>query len=58
MAADAYDAFMGRYSVRLAVQVADLAGATGGQRVIDVGCGTGARPFVIPARAWAVRGTA
>ncbi len=42
MAADAYDAFMGRYSVFLAPQMADLAGIAAGQRVIDVGCGTGA----------------
>ena len=40
--ADAYDRFMGRYSVPLAPQLADLAGVTAGQRVIDVGCGPGA----------------
>jgi ubiquinone/menaquinone biosynthesis C-methylase UbiE len=40
--ADAYDRFMGRYSVQLAPQMADLAGVTGGQRALDVGCGTGA----------------
>jgi ubiquinone/menaquinone biosynthesis C-methylase UbiE len=42
--ADAYDRFMGRYSVPLAVAFADFAGiepgATG--RVLDVGCGPGA----------------
>ena len=40
--ADAYDRFMGRYSVLLAAQLADLAGVRGGQRVLDVGCGPGA----------------
>jgi SAM-dependent methyltransferase len=40
--ADAYDRFMGRYSVLLSSQLADLAGVRAGQRVIDVGCGPGA----------------
>jgi SAM-dependent methyltransferase len=40
--AAAYDAFMGRYSVLLAPQLADLAGVAAGQRALDVGCGTGA----------------
>jgi SAM-dependent methyltransferase len=38
---DAYDRFMGRYSLRLAPAFADFAGVTAGQRVADVGCGTG-----------------
>lgn len=42
VAADAYDRFMGRYSVRLAPQMADLAGLQTGQRALDVGCGPGA----------------
>jgi SAM-dependent methyltransferase len=40
VAGDAYDDFMGRYSVHLAPLFADFAGVTGG-RVLDVGAGTG-----------------
>jgi len=40
--ADAYDRFMGRYSVPLAPQLAGFAMITVGQRVLDVGCGPGA----------------
>jgi ubiquinone/menaquinone biosynthesis C-methylase UbiE len=42
VAADSYDRFMGRYSVHLSAQMADLAGVAAGQRVLDVGCGPGA----------------
>ena len=42
VAADAYDRFMGRYSVPLAPLLAGLAGVATGQRVLDVGCGPGA----------------
>ena len=42
VAADAYDQFMGRYSVRLAPGLADFARVTAGQRALDVGCGPGA----------------
>ena len=38
----AYDKFMGRYSVRLAPVFADFVGIEAGQRVLDVGAGTGA----------------
>jgi SAM-dependent methyltransferase len=40
--AEAYDLFMGRYSSRIAAQMADLACVEAGQRVVDVGCGPGA----------------
>ena len=42
VAADAYDRFMGRFSVPLAAVFAEFAGVAPGQRAIDVGCGTGA----------------
>jgi SAM-dependent methyltransferase len=42
VAAESYDAFMGRYSAPLAPQFADLAGIAQGQTVLDVGCGPGA----------------
>jgi len=40
--ADAYDRFMGRYSVPLAPLLADFSSIAAGQRVLDVGCGPGA----------------
>jgi len=40
--AEAYDRFMGRYSAPLAAELANFAGITVGQRVLDVGCGPGA----------------
>jgi SAM-dependent methyltransferase len=42
VAAEAYDRFMGRYSIPLAPQLASFAGVAGGQRVLDVGSGPGA----------------
>ena len=42
VAAEAYDRFMGRYSIPLAPQLAALADVVVGQRVLDVGCGPGA----------------
>jgi SAM-dependent methyltransferase len=42
VSAEAYDRFMGRYSVPLAPRLADLAGVAEGDRALDVGCGPGA----------------
>ena len=47
VAADAYDRFMGRYSVPLAEQFADWSGVAGPGRALDVGCGTGALTRVL-----------
>lgn len=48
--AGAYDRFMGRYSRLLAPQLVDLAGLQVGDRVLDVGCGTGALTGELVAR--------
>lgn len=55
VAADAYDAFMGRYSRPLAPQMADLAGVKPGDAVIDVGCGPGALTAELVERVGAAR---
>jgi SAM-dependent methyltransferase len=41
VAAERYDAFMGRWSRPLAPALVDLAGVAASTRVLDVGCGTG-----------------
>lgn len=38
---DTYECFMGRWSAKLGPLFAGFAGATDGQRILDVGCGTG-----------------
>jgi SAM-dependent methyltransferase len=40
--AEAYDRYIGRYSGELAAGLIRFAGVSGGQRALDVGCGTGA----------------
>ena len=55
---DAYDRFMGRYSVPLAPKLADFADVVSGQRVLDVGCGPGALTAVLADRLGAERVTA
>jgi SAM-dependent methyltransferase len=58
VAAEAYDRFMGRYSVHLSPQMADLAQVRTGQRVLDVGCGPGALTAELVARLGPVSVTA
>jgi SAM-dependent methyltransferase len=48
--ADSYWRFIGRYSEKLAVKLADEAGVTAGQRALDVGCGPGALTAVLVER--------
>ncbi len=50
VAAESYDRFMGRYSSQLSPRLADLAGVSGGQRALDVGCGPGALTAELVAR--------
>jgi ubiquinone/menaquinone biosynthesis C-methylase UbiE len=49
--AEGYDQYMGRWSRRLAPLFLDFAGAADGERIIDVGCGTGGLTLLIPHRA-------
>jgi ubiquinone/menaquinone biosynthesis C-methylase UbiE len=50
VAGEAYDRFMGRYSVPLAARFADWLEVSSGQRAIDVGCGPGALTGVLVER--------
>jgi SAM-dependent methyltransferase len=50
VAADAYDRFMGRYSMPLSRPFADFAGVEPPLRVLDVGCGPGALTAELVAR--------
>ncbi len=47
---DAYERIMGRWATRLAGPFLDFAGAAAGERVLDVGCGTGNLSFALVER--------
>jgi ubiquinone/menaquinone biosynthesis C-methylase UbiE len=49
--AAAYDRYMGRWSRRLAPLFLDFAGSAAGERVVDVGCGTGSLSLALVERA-------
>jgi ubiquinone/menaquinone biosynthesis C-methylase UbiE len=46
--AGAYEQMMGRWSRRLAPLLVEFAGVADGERVLDVGCGTGSLTFALP----------
>ena len=46
--AEAYESIMGRWSRRLAPQLIQFGGLRDGNRVLDIGCGTGSLTFLLP----------
>jgi ubiquinone/menaquinone biosynthesis C-methylase UbiE len=46
--AEAYEQVMGRWSRRLAPLLIRFGGLADGDRVLDVGCGTGSLTFAVP----------
>ena len=48
---DGYELAMGRWSRKLAEQFIDFTGATDGEKMLDVGCGTGSLSFALATRA-------
>jgi ubiquinone/menaquinone biosynthesis C-methylase UbiE len=49
--AEAYDSYMGRWSRKLAQRFMDFGGVADGERVLEIGCGTGSLTFALPGRA-------
>ena len=48
---DGYELAMGRWSRKLAEQFIDFTGVTDGEKMLDVGCGTGSLSFALATRA-------
>src|SRR6201991_5130817 len=46
-----YEQLMGRWSQRLAIPFIDFAGLADGEKILDVGCGTGSLTFALAATA-------